>query len=667
MKRKLSALFLLAFLLAAHMPAPGRADTESNIQTIYTYLTENAGLNRAAACGILSNIKSESNFNPEAIGDSGNAYGICQWNSRRNSLISYCEKNGFESWKSLEGQLGYLQYELETKGYKKNVGDVLRALPDTAQGAFDAAWYFCVYFEIPADRYNKGNTRGANAVNIYWKKFGGATETYPMTYDANGGAGAPASGTKTEGVPFKITAKAPTRRGCEFLGWSEDKTATEPTLSAGDLFSENRAATFYAIWGQALPDDAEPAKTVTLNGRRYELFTGAHAYAYAKEYAGTRGGHLATIRTAAEANAILPLLKAADSPCWLGGEYACGNWTWASGESFSDAFAASYWQSGMPTEKNYASSNGRLAAAADGTWLDLAPSNMETAGFIVEHGTPDAEALPHYRLTVSTSLNLRAGPGTGYGKLGSVLKPDEIFIVHETVKGTSYSWGWGVTADGKKRGWAAMKIPDYMEPVSGPQLDEATGLIYELADGCAIVTGCSETSAFLSLPETLGGAPLTALRAGAFPAESALTRVFVPGCVTDIAEGAFAASISVSGHPGSAAHLAAVRDGLRFEAVPWPETLTLPANLTRVEAGAFENLSGVQCVDLSRTDIREIEANAFAGCESLRAILLPDTPLSIHESALGSLVDPVIVAAPGSPAARWADENAYVTVPPVGS
>ena len=167
MKRKLSALFLLAFLLAAHMPAPGRADTEANIQTIYTYLTENAGLNRAAACGILSNIKSESNFNPEAIGDSGNAYGICQWNSRRNSLISYCEKNGFESWKSLEGQLGYLQYELETKGYKKNVGDVLRALPDTAQGAFDAAWYFCVYFEIPADRYNKGNTRGANAVNIY--------------------------------------------------------------------------------------------------------------------------------------------------------------------------------------------------------------------------------------------------------------------------------------------------------------------------------------------------------------------------------------------------------------------------------------------------------------------------------------------------------------------
>lgn len=663
MKQKLTTFFLLALLLAAHIPASGRADTEENIQTIYTYLTETAGLNRAAACGILSNIKSESNFNPEAIGDSGAAYGICQWNSRRNSLIAYCEEHGYESWKSLEGQLGYLQHELETN--KKSVGNVLRALPDTAQGAYDAAYHFCVYFEIPADRYNKGKTRGANAVNIYWKKFGGTTEAYPITYDANGGSDAPASGTKTEGIPFKISNDAPTRKGYEFLGWAEDRHAAEPALLAGDSFNENRAATLYAVWGEALADDAKPEKTVTLNGRRYELFIGTHAWTFAKEYAESRGGHLATIRTAAEAKAVLPLLKAAEGLCWLGGEYTCGNWTWVSGESFSDAFAASYWRSGMPTEKNYANSNGRLAAAADGTWLDLAPSNMETAGFLVEYGEPDAEALPRYRLTVSTSLNLRAGPGTGYGKLG-VLKPDEIFIVHETVEGASYSWGWGVTADGTKRGWAAMKIPDYMEPVSGPQLDEATGLIYELADGCAVVTGYSGASAFLSLPETLGGAPLTALRAGAFPEGTALTGVFVPECVSEIAEDAFAASVTVSGYPGSAAHLAAARDERSFEAVPWPKTLTLPEGLARIEAGAFENLSGVQCVDLSHTNVREIETNAFAGCDALRAILMPNTPVAIHEEALGGLVDPVIVAAPGSAAARWADENAYVTVSPAG-
>lgn len=661
MKRKLTALFLLALFLAAHVSAASRADTEENIQTIYTYLTETVGLNRAAACGILSNIKSESNFNPEAIGDSGAAYGICQWNSRRNSLISYCEKNGYESWKSLEGQLGYLQYELETN--KKSVGNVLRALPDTAQGAYDAAYHFCVYFEIPADRYNKGITRGTNAVNIYWKKYGGTTETYTMTYDANGGSGAPASGTKTEGIPYKIAGGTPKREGYEFLGWSEDGSAAEPALLAGERFSENRDATFYAVWCEALPDDAAPAQSVSLNGRRYELFTGAHAWTFAKEYAEARGGHLATIRTAAEANAILPLLEAAGGACWLGGEYACGNWTWVSGESFSDAFAEAYWQSGMPTEKSYANSNGRLAAAADGTWLDLAPSNMETAGFVVEYGSPDAEALPRYRLTVSTSLNLRAGPGTGYGKL-DVLKPDEIFIVYETVEGSSYNWGWGITSDGTKRGWAAMKIPDYMEPISGEQLDEATGLIYELSDGCAVVTGYGGAPASLSLPETLGGAPLTAIRAGAFPEEAGLTSVFVPDCVSDIAEGAFAVSVTVSGYPGSAAHLAAARDGLRFEAVPWPETLELPAGVVRIETGAFENLSGVQCVDLSRTDVREIEADAFAGCDGLRAILMPDTSVVIHEDALGNLVSPVIVASPGSAAARWADENAYVTVAP---
>lgn len=299
------------------------------------------------------------------------------------------------------------------------MGDVLRALPDTAQGAFDAAWYFCVYFEIPADRYNKGNTRGANAVNIYWKKFGGATETYPMTYDANGGAGAPASGTKTEGVPFKITAKAPTRRGYEFLGWSEDKTATEPTLSAGGLFSENRAATFYAIWGQALPDDAEPAKTVTLNGRRYELFT-RRARLRLRE--GIRRDARADIwRRSAQPlrrTPSWPLLKAAGGPCWLGGEYACGNWTWASGESFSDAFAASYWQSGMPTEKNYASSNGRLAAAADGTWLDLAAVQYGNGGLhrgARNPGRRSASPLPADRVHV---VEPARGPGHGLRQAG---------------------------------------------------------------------------------------------------------------------------------------------------------------------------------------------------------------------------------------------------------
>ncbi|MBQ9409361.1 MAG: hypothetical protein IJU28_08260, partial [Clostridia bacterium] len=148
MRRFLIATMALALL--AGVVAPARADTSENIAIVYTYLTETLCYNRAAACGILSNIQYESNFRPNAIGDSGAAYGICQWNSRRQSLINYCERNGFESWQDIYGQLGYLDYELENN--KKKVGDYLKQVPDTPKGAYDAGYYFCVYFEIPANR-----------------------------------------------------------------------------------------------------------------------------------------------------------------------------------------------------------------------------------------------------------------------------------------------------------------------------------------------------------------------------------------------------------------------------------------------------------------------------------------------------------------------------------
>lgn len=50
----------------------------ANETTIYNYAVNNMGLNVAAACGILANIYKESSFNPNALGDNGTSYGICQ-------------------------------------------------------------------------------------------------------------------------------------------------------------------------------------------------------------------------------------------------------------------------------------------------------------------------------------------------------------------------------------------------------------------------------------------------------------------------------------------------------------------------------------------------------------------------------------------------------------
>ena len=141
---------------------------------IYKYLTKEMKMNHAAACGVLANVHLESNFSPLALGDGGTSYGICQWHAGRfNSLISYCNGNDLD-YNTLEGQLEFLQYELKTSfpGVLEHVMNV----PNTADGAYDAAHYWCVYFEAPSETYARAVQRGNLARNNY----------FPQKFDVDG-------------------------------------------------------------------------------------------------------------------------------------------------------------------------------------------------------------------------------------------------------------------------------------------------------------------------------------------------------------------------------------------------------------------------------------------------------------------------------------------------
>ncbi len=152
----------------------GKVTGNTNKDKVYNYLSSQ-GFNNAAICGILSNIQYESNFNPTATGDKGTSYGICQWhNSRWTNLKNYCSKNGLNS-SSLEGQLSYLVYELK-KNYPK-VYNKLKSVPNTAQGAYDASYYWTVHFEVPANKYTQGDKRGKSAQTTYWNTYGNVTST----------------------------------------------------------------------------------------------------------------------------------------------------------------------------------------------------------------------------------------------------------------------------------------------------------------------------------------------------------------------------------------------------------------------------------------------------------------------------------------------------------
>ncbi|MCD8189897.1 MAG: phage tail tip lysozyme [Clostridiales bacterium] len=146
------------------------SSSDSNETTIYTYLTETMGLNTAAACGILANMYAESSFNPTASCTDTNgltSYGLCQWNgSRYTSLKSWCSNNGY-NYKTVDGQLHYLSYELSTSSYSY-ILTYLQGVDNTADGAYDAGYYWCYYFERPSDTANKSKVRGNLAKNTYW-------------------------------------------------------------------------------------------------------------------------------------------------------------------------------------------------------------------------------------------------------------------------------------------------------------------------------------------------------------------------------------------------------------------------------------------------------------------------------------------------------------------
>ena len=94
--------------------------------------------------------------------------------------------------------------------------------------------------------YNSGATYSANAAATLYAQW--TANTYAVTFDANGGSGAPANQTKTYGVDLTLSSTIPTRTNYNFLGWAATSTATTPIYSAGAKYTSNAAITLYAVW-----------------------------------------------------------------------------------------------------------------------------------------------------------------------------------------------------------------------------------------------------------------------------------------------------------------------------------------------------------------------------------------------------------------------------------
>jgi uncharacterized repeat protein (TIGR02543 family) len=107
--------------------------------------------------------------------------------------------------------------------------------------------------------YAAGANYTANAsITLYaiWKAI-----TYTITYNANGGSGAPSNQTKTYGKTLTLSNTVPTRTSIEdngtlteytFKGWATSATSTSVAYTSGASYTNNAAITLYAVWSRTI-------------------------------------------------------------------------------------------------------------------------------------------------------------------------------------------------------------------------------------------------------------------------------------------------------------------------------------------------------------------------------------------------------------------------------
>lgn len=167
---RLAAVLVMVFLLGAWMPVSAASSERLSVEReVFDYLTDELGLSTAAACGVLANIEHESAFQPTVIGDKGTSYGLCQWhNGRYTALRTYCGALGLD-YRTVEGQMAYLKYELGNNYTSLLL--TLQSMDNTPEGAYRAAYLWCVQFERPSNTEVKAAARGELARGKYWSRY----------------------------------------------------------------------------------------------------------------------------------------------------------------------------------------------------------------------------------------------------------------------------------------------------------------------------------------------------------------------------------------------------------------------------------------------------------------------------------------------------------------
>lgn len=128
----------------------------------------------------------------------------------------------------------------QTKWYGSNI--TLSSAKPTRTGYTFAGWATSSSGSVA---YQPGATYSSNASVTLYAKW--TAITYTVSYNANGGSGAPGTQTKTYGVNLTLSSTKPTKTNYNFKGWATSASGAV-TYQPGASYTANAAITLYAVW-----------------------------------------------------------------------------------------------------------------------------------------------------------------------------------------------------------------------------------------------------------------------------------------------------------------------------------------------------------------------------------------------------------------------------------
>lgn len=472
-----------------------------------------------------------------------------------------------------------------------------------------------------------------------------------ITYDANGGTGAPAPTEKNRGSTAYLSSTRPTKAGYQFAGWAESPDAATAQYQPGGSYTKDEDITLYAVWKantysiRFYANDGTQA-SVTQSSLKYDAAYTLRANTFQRTgyvflgWAKTANGQViytdqAEIQNLTQTNNATVALYAQ----WQANRYQV-RFDLNGGSGTVNPISAEYGKtyslpSTAPARAGYTLSGWNTKADGKGTGyaLDAQISNLTAE---------DGGSVTLYAVWKANTYSIRyyANDGTQ----SSVIQTDLNYGAQYALRANSFTWkgrvflGWAETADGAVQYTNSEKVQN---------LTAENGAVVKLYAQWRLVTYQVRFDANGGVG-TLQGIRVTYGNAFRLPEADALTRELYSfsGWTTVIG------GVTKTYQPGTELRDVTAQDGevITFKAVWTPNFGTIgtvewvldSGVLTISGTGRVPDYSSTQATPWAKAQVSSVQIGegityvgsyAFSGCASLTAVSLPASLQGIGANA----------------------------------